>query len=77
MAATNVSAAIARVPIDGMIRAENMTTFTGLNATSASFNLMGGQYALDVVGATFGTDFSANGSHIVNLSPGTYQLALA
>ena len=53
MAATAVYVSIARVPRDS--RASERKSFTNISATTAAFELRGGEYTVDVIGSTFGT----------------------
>jgi hypothetical protein len=54
MAATAVYANITRIPRSGGTSGQNQA-FSNINATTSSFQLYGGEYAVDVIGSTFGT----------------------
>ena len=54
MAATSVYCSINRIPRSGGTSGQ-CQTFTNINATSGTFVLYGGEYAVDVIGSTFGT----------------------
>jgi hypothetical protein len=53
LAATAVYANIVRVPDAG--RVDENKLFSNISATTATFPLDGGKYAVDVIGSTFGT----------------------
>ena len=55
MAVTAVYFNLVRIPSGGSGDPGESKSFSNINATTASFPLVGGKYMLDAIGSTFGT----------------------